>query len=134
MSIKDLSREEYIRALESIVVDVLDGEDIGDIRGMTGLPDERCKQIREQAQEIITKVIEEDKKDKNVSPDALEDVKAFGRDEWVYCYEHLRPHLTGWCTVACSRKVGLGVHGRTQEAEKAAYAKVERLGLKIFGR
>lgn len=127
MSIKDLLREEYVRVLESIVVDVLDGEDIGDIRGMTGMPDERCKQIREQAQEIITK-------DKNVRPDALEDVKAFGRDEWVYCYEHLRPHLTGWCTVACSRKVGLGIHGRTQEAEEAAYAKVERLGLKIFGR
>ena len=81
MSIKDLSREEYIRVLESIIVDVLDGEDIGDIRGMTGLPDERCKQIREQAQEIITKVIEGEKKEKDENPDALEDVKAFGRDE-----------------------------------------------------
>lgn len=33
-----------------------------------------------------------------------EDEKAFGERVWVYCDQHLRPHMTGWCTVASKNK------------------------------
>jgi hypothetical protein len=56
-----------------------------------------------------------------------DDEVVFGKDEWVYCAQHLRPHKTGWCTVGIMDKVALGV-----DNEKDAYAKCERLGLKIF--
>lgn len=36
-----------------------------------------------------------------------EDEKAFGKDAWVYCSAHLRPHSTGWCTVPLKDKVKL---------------------------
>lgn len=38
-----------------------------------------------------------------------EDELAFGKDAWIYCNQHCRPHQTGWCTVAPRDKVGLGV-------------------------
>jgi len=34
-----------------------------------------------------------------------EDEIAFGRNRFVYCKQHLRPHLTGWCTVNNNEKV-----------------------------
>lgn len=37
------------------------------------------------------------------------DVMAFGRDAWVYCRQHMKPHQTGWCGVSPRDKVALGV-------------------------
>lgn len=54
------------------------------------------------------------------------DVAAFGRDAWVYCREHVKPHQAGWCSVAVYDKIGLGV-----ATAKEAYAKCEAWGLKI---
>lgn len=45
------------------------------------------------------------------------DERAFGRDAWVYCSQHMKPHQTGWCTVAVRDKIGLGVT-TAQEAEQ----------------
>lgn len=56
-----------------------------------------------------------------------EDEKVFGKDQWVYCSEHLRPHLTGWCTVTVRDKVALGVALPSTEHE--AYNKCIELGL-----
>jgi len=55
------------------------------------------------------------------------DVQAFGRDQWVYCRQHVKPHETGWCSVGVYDKIGLGV----QTADEA-YAKCEAWGLPIF--
>jgi len=32
-----------------------------------------------------------------------EDIQ-FGKDAWVYCNQHMRPHSTGWCTVSVRDK------------------------------
>lgn len=36
-----------------------------------------------------------------------EDQIAFGRNSWVYCRQHLRPHKTGWCSVPNFNKTKL---------------------------
>jgi hypothetical protein len=36
-----------------------------------------------------------------------EDETEFGKNSWVYCNQHRRPHSTGWCTVDNSNKVKL---------------------------
>jgi hypothetical protein len=36
-----------------------------------------------------------------------DDADYFGKDAFVYCASHLRPHLTGWCTVPLTEKVRL---------------------------
>lgn len=36
-----------------------------------------------------------------------EDAKVFGAGVWVYCGQHLGPHLTGWCTVPVKHKIKL---------------------------
>lgn len=59
--------------------------------------------------------------------DEQPDVAAFGRGAWVYCNQHLKPHLTGWCSVSVRDKIGLGV-----STPEEAYAKCEAWGLKIF--
>ncbi len=59
--------------------------------------------------------------------EATEDEKKFGRDQWVYCGQHLRPHLTGWCTVHNDDKKAL--LARTLDE---AYAECQTLGLKIY--
>jgi len=33
-----------------------------------------------------------------------EDEIAFGRNKWIYCSEHMGPHITGWCTVSARSK------------------------------
>jgi hypothetical protein len=56
---QEITKDEYIRVLEAIVTDILDGEDIGDIRGMTGLSEERCKQIYQQKTEIMDRYLKD---------------------------------------------------------------------------
>lgn len=56
-----------------------------------------------------------------------EDEVVFGKGQWVYCNQHLRPHMTGWCTVTVFNKVGLGV-----ATEEEAYKKCGFWGFKIF--
>ncbi len=36
-----------------------------------------------------------------------EDEQVFGENVFVYCNQHLRPHLTGWCTVPARNKIKL---------------------------
>ena len=55
------------------------------------------------------------------------DYAIFGADQWVYCSQHLRPHLTGWCSVWHRDKIGLCVSG-----EDEAYQKCKRMGLQIY--
>lgn len=63
----------------------------------------------------------------------VEDVQAFGENTWVYCGSHLRPHLTGWCTVGVDNKLGLGIIGsNTDEKRIEATRKCERLGLTLY--
>jgi hypothetical protein len=62
------------------------------------------------------------------------DEKTFGSDQWIYCAQHRRAHLTGWCTVGVEDKVGLGIPlsaGRNESA-RAASQKCRRLGLPLF--
>ena len=47
-----------------------------------------------------------------------EDEKIFGKGKWVYCRQHLQPHLTGWCGVSPREKVGLGVSTKEKAYEK----------------
>lgn len=57
-----------------------------------------------------------------------EDVVAFGKDAWVYCAQHMKPHQTGWCTISPRDKIGLGV-----DTADAAYAKCRAWKFPIFG-
>ncbi len=36
-----------------------------------------------------------------------EDEIKFGRNAWIYCAMHMRPHKTGWCTVNSLHKQAL---------------------------
>ena len=57
-----------------------------------------------------------------------EDVKVFGESRWVYCESHVRPHLTGWCTVCSSKKRLLTAVSRDE-----AYKEARSLGFSIIG-
>lgn len=59
--------------------------------------------------------------------EVTEDEKKFGRDAWVYCSQHLRPHRTGWCTVHVGSKEVL--EAKTLED---AVAECDRRGLKVW--
>ena len=63
-----------------------------------------------------------------------EDAKVFGKDAWIYCGQHLRPHKTGWCTVDVQMdKLGLGpLPGDHREQQRLAYAKCRSLGLCLY--
>lgn len=52
---------------------------------------------------------------------------SFGKEAWVYCDQHLRPHVTGWCTVSNRHKTPLKATTRD-----AAYEECVHLGFKIF--
>ena len=78
------------------------------------------QELRQRLMDIVTLI------DTPLS-DEQPDVAAFGRGEWVYCRQHVKPHQTGWCSVAVYDKIGLGVG-----TAKEAYAKCEEWGLKIF--
>ena len=56
-----------------------------------------------------------------------EDELAFGRKRWIYCSQHMRYHMTGWCTVSNSNKIAL-------EAKSAEEAHTECAvrGLKLY--
>lgn len=56
-----------------------------------------------------------------------EDEKAFGVDAWIYCNQHLKPHQTGWCSVAVRDKIGLGVKTASE-----AYSKCLDWGLELY--
>jgi len=43
-----------------------------------------------------------------------EDQIAFGRNAWIYCDQHLRPHTTGWCTVPVRNKIKLDADNYTE--------------------
>lgn len=58
-----------------------------------------------------------------------EDEAVFGYNAWVYCSQHLKPHLTGWCGVSNDDKLGLGLFG--QDNAKRAKEKCIRLGLQV---
>lgn len=51
-------------------------------------------------------------------PDEQPDVAAFGRGAWVYCNQHMKPHQTGWCSVAVRDKIGLGVKNADEAYQK----------------
>lgn len=40
-----------------------------------------------------------------------EDEIYFGRKVWVYCDQHMAPHMTGWCTVGNRHKIKLEAQG-----------------------
>jgi hypothetical protein len=59
--------------------------------------------------------------------DQEKDSREFGKDAWVYCSQHMRPHTTGWCTVSNKNKIRL----EATNAE-AAYAECEQKGLALY--
>lgn len=59
--------------------------------------------------------------------ESTEDEIAFGKDAWVYCSQHMRPHLTGWCSVSPRDKAGLGV-----ETAEQAYEKCRAWGFELY--
>ncbi len=59
-----------------------------------------------------------------------EDEIVFGVKAWVYCRQHMKPHMTGWCGVGNRDKVGLGLFG--QPSAKRAYEKCKEFGLEIY--
>lgn len=67
----------------------------------------------------------------NNTDDIKEDEAVFGKDAWVYCRDHAKPHLTGWCSVPASFKLGLGITGH--DKAKEAYQKCRDFGLMIYG-
>ena len=56
-----------------------------------------------------------------------EDSAYFGENVMIYCGQHLRPHLTGWCTVGLEWKVRLSTN-----EDEAAGIQCQRLGLKLY--
>jgi hypothetical protein len=61
------------------------------------------------------------------APLLTEDEMAFGKDAWIYCSQHMRPHETGWCSVSPRDKVGLGV-----ATAEDAYQKCRDWGFPLF--
>jgi len=55
------------------------------------------------------------------------DFKEWGR-AWVYCDQHQRAHMTGWCTVGVSNKVCLCDGDKTEDE---ATEKCRRWGFKM---
>lgn len=47
-----------------------------------------------------------------------DDEIVFGKDFWVYCSQHMKPHKTGSCGVTIRHKLGLGVATAQQALEK----------------
>ena len=64
-------------------------------------------------------------------PMEFEDYNVFG-GTWVYCNQHMKPHMTGWCSVSVRDKIGLGIEGKQENAQEA-YAKARAFGLPIYG-
>jgi hypothetical protein len=56
-----------------------------------------------------------------------EDEVTFGRGKWVYCTQHMRPHLTGWCTVANRNKTLL-----VAPTDKVAYNECRERGFELY--
>jgi hypothetical protein len=56
-----------------------------------------------------------------------EDEIAFGRKVWVYCDQHMRPHMTGWCTVGNRNKFKL--NATTQEE---AYSECQSKNYELY--
>lgn len=56
-----------------------------------------------------------------------EDEEKFGVGKWVYCRQHLRPHVTGWCTVSADQKTSLDA-----TTIMAAIDECDRRGFRIF--
>lgn len=60
--------------------------------------------------------------------DPEEDARVFGVGAWVYCNQHMRPHLTGWCTVSPRNKTKLDATN-----DKAAYEECRLKRFELFG-
>lgn len=56
-----------------------------------------------------------------------EDARVFGKDAWVHCGSHGRPHTTGWCTVSPANKTLL-----TAKAHAPAMDECRRRGLWLY--
>jgi hypothetical protein len=63
-----------------------------------------------------------------------EERETFGENTWVYCDQHMRPHLTGWCTVGVRNKTKLNFtpSGDHQEDCKAAVAECRARGFELY--
>jgi hypothetical protein len=61
------------------------------------------------------------------SDEVIEDERVFGKDVWIYCNQHLRPHMTGWCTVAVRNKVAL----KATDAA-SAYTECQKRRFKLY--
>jgi hypothetical protein len=56
-----------------------------------------------------------------------EDEIAFGRKVWVYCDQHMRPHMTGWCTVSNRNKIKLAA-----TTQNGAYEECKERGFELY--
>ena len=62
-----------------------------------------------------------------MSEDPKEDARIFGENVWVYCDQHMRPHLTGWCTVGPRNKTKLDATDM-----KAAFQECRDKGYELY--
>lgn len=51
----------------------------------------------------------------------------FGKDVWVYCSQHMRPHTTGWCTVSVRDKTLLN-----STSYEDAVVECEKRGFELY--
>lgn len=65
-------------------------------------------------------------------PPFVHDHEVFGEEQWVYCSQHMKAHLTGWCGVDVMDKVGLGIKGKGEKQEQEAIQKCRHLKLPLF--
>ena len=63
----------------------------------------------------------------SIENDFVPDDEYFGKNVWIYCNQHLRPHLTGWCTVSNRNKVKLDA-----QDDVAAYAECKQRDFHIY--
>lgn len=62
-----------------------------------------------------------------MAEEPTEDEMTFGKGRLVYCAQHLRPHVTGWCTVGVGQKTKL-LADNTDDA----YAECKQRGFHIY--
>jgi len=62
-----------------------------------------------------------------LSKPPTEDQVAFGRKVWIYCDQHMRLHMTGWCTVGNRHKIKLDA-----TTQNDAYEECRQKGYELY--
>lgn len=63
-----------------------------------------------------------------LDPEVVKELNRFGIGAFVYCNQHMRPHLTGWCGVSVDNKIKLLATDRD-----TAYSECRSKGYALYG-